>query len=69
MEVSLRDYFAAHCPDSELLLSGISSREDRCRQRYAWADMMLAARGKPTAPPAPPAPTAKGPDVTVGGKQ
>lgn len=67
MEFSLRDYFAAHCPDSELLLSGISSREDRCRQRYAWADMMIAARGKSATPPPPP--KEKGPDVIVGGRK
>lgn len=69
MEITLRDYFAAHCPESELKMLGMCNREDRCRQRYIWADAMLAARGNKSTPPAPPAPTEKGPTVSVRGSK
>lgn len=67
MEITLRDYFAAHCPESEIEFADMCNQEERCRRRYVWADQMIAARGTKSLPPAPPAPNAKGPTVGVRG--
>jgi len=46
--MSLRDYFAAHAPDSEITVSHSHNNYlgEVAKKRYEWADAMLAERDK-----------------------
>lgn len=43
-DMSIRDYFAIHCPQSILSVIRSATFEEQARQRYLFADAMMKAR-------------------------